>query len=163
MRNLSNVNNKKKKKYIFFDQLQFLLQDERYSSCYKSDAIETVDETVDSPTSDFITSLYTPPTPQEKKKKGRTKSNNFTAHEMSIINTINDSNNVSQREMDLESDSDKMFLLSLVEGFRQIPSHRKWTIKRKMVELIEEGLQAEDNDYPITIAKSVKEEYIESE
>ncbi|CAH1957191.1 unnamed protein product [Acanthoscelides obtectus] len=37
-----------------------------------------------------------------------------------------------------EGDSDKLFLLSLLDSFRRIPSHRKSAAKIKMIQLVEE-------------------------
>jgi hypothetical protein len=60
-----------------------------------------------------------------------------------------------QREKELESDCDRMFLLSLLNPLKQIPEHARFGVKRKLMEVIE----AEMKIYRPTPAPQMNPQY----
>lgn len=134
--------------YIYFDQLQFLratvVNNETQNSMGE---IRTVETNTDSGT-------IQGERPVSKKKK---------TDDDTLVQVLKESIAIrEEREKRPESDSDRLFMLSLLEDFKNIPKHRKLSTKMELIDVIKRAqmpsMETHDSEFGL-----FRQRYVEYE
>ncbi|XP_050677748.1 uncharacterized protein LOC126974334 [Leptidea sinapis] len=122
---------KRKSAYIYFDQLQFLMPTLEINETSAS-LSETTPEENDNQTNE----LTDTPENTRKKTKKNTDSEDCTSRQVDKLTAVLEQS-IKARQGDSIQDYDKMFMLSLLSGYKQIPELLKSKAQIELIQVID--------------------------
>ncbi|XP_028140030.2 uncharacterized protein LOC114334191 [Diabrotica virgifera virgifera] len=127
---------RKRPVYVYFNRLSFLEKSvvtQPFTNSSKTDDDQNLETT--SPNG------RSPPQKSTKPASKRKKLDPVPAGEKLVIAAENNVQTRQEREGDVENDSDRLFLLSLVDPLKRIPQYARFGVKRKLMDCLDRELQ----------------------